>query len=568
MILSIVTGTYNRQQYLRRMMESARKRIPRGIPYQFVIVDGGSTDGTLDYLRTQPDVLLLEHGALYGAIRAFTEGGELATGEYVILANDDIEFTGESIVKALVYLEQTPHCAAVAFADDRPAPGYGEGYKVQHIEGHSPAGERLPLVYAQVGMYRRELAKQAGWWGWHDRVMSEARTYGGDCYLSARLWEMGYTVDAVEGVQCNDLIVPDQLRAMNTADAVSKPSAYYQRYPNGVPIPTRVTTPEASERLRILYLPIFESSYHSHHVANKRGLREALAKQFLVYEADYVNDRSFDLQALVRLFKPHMLISQLHGTEIVSSRLLGAARAIAPEMVVVNWNGDVWTQNLTSPEMLELLRNVDVQLTVNANVLPAYEAEGIQAAYWQIGFEPVPERLPTVHHHDVVFLANCYSEERETLGRFLKGLPYDVGLYGYNWRELGDGFTLYDFALGAALYRSSKVAIGDNQYPNEEGFVSNRIFEALSNGAFLLHQHVEGLHRLTGLVEGTHYISWRDTSDLKKKLKYWLSPAQEGERLKIARYGEAYVRQHHSFDARVEELFTKILPKVFAHDPV
>lgn len=565
MILSIVLGTYQRLRYLQRMVFSARARIPRGISYEFVIVDGGSTDGTLDWLRQQADVRLIEHGALFGAIRAFTEGAEAAQGEYVLLANDDVEFTGNGIVKALVHLETHPTCGAVAFADDRPAPGYGEGYKVQTIRAVLD-GNPINVPYAQVGLFRRALGDTVGWWGWHDPIMSQSRTYGGDSWLSARIWELGYTVDAVDGVAVNDLIAPDALRAMNTADAVSKPSAYYQYYPNGVPLPEGLADAAHEERLRVLYLPIYEIPNSIQH-QNKRGLREALAAQFLVCEADYVNDATFNLFETVRDWQPHLLLMQLHSTIQITAADIHRVRLLYPEMVVVNWNGDVFREHLVDAEMIELLREVDVQLTVNASVLPTYAEQGILAAYWQIGYEPVPEHLPTVHHHDIVFLANAYTPERVALGTWLKGQPYDVGLYGYGWGDLTDGFTLYDFTTGAALYRTAQVAIGDNQYPDETGFVSNRVFEALANGAFLLHQTVSGLESLTGLRDGTHYVSWKDTADLKKKLKFWLAPAQTQERAAIAAAGEAYVRQHHSFAARVDELFTDILTKVGDHEP-
>lgn len=566
-ILSIVSGTYNRLRYVQRMMFSARQSIPRGLPCEFVIVDGGSTDGTLEWLRQQPDVRLIEHGALLGAIRAFTDGGMAARGLYTLMANDDIEFVGDGILKALVHLETHPNCAAVAMADDRPAPGYGSGYKVQRIRALRN-GQPVDVPYAQVGLFRTALLQEVGVWGADDAVMSKSRTYGGDNFLSARLWELGYTVDAVDGVFINDLLAPDALRDANVQDAESKPSPYYERYPAGVVLPSQRAAVDAGERLRVLYLPIYEPGSLTQQV-NKRGLRDALAEHFLVYEFDYCNvpyigEAPFadTLTSIVRTWQPHLMLMQAHGTDRVTPPVLAKVRAVRQDMVVVNWNGDVFSEHLTGERMLELLRHVDLQLTVNASVLPVYEQHGIAAAYWQVGYEPVPDALPVVPAHDVVFLANAYSPERVALGRTLKGLPYDVGLYGYGWNELTDGFTLYDFAVGAALYRNSKAAIGDNQYPGERGFVSNRVFEALANGAFLLHQHVEGLQELTGLEDGVHYIAWTDAKDLKRKLKYWLADERADERKQIAAAGEAYVREQHSFAARVRELFMELLPKV------
>lgn len=555
MILSIVTGTFQRLQYLRRMIHSARGAIPVGFDYQIIIVDGGSTDGTIDWCKEQPDIHLIEHGALLGAIRAFTDGAAEAEGTYTILANDDIEFIGDGIMRAVVHLETTPICGAVCFADDRPAPSYGTGYKVQFMTARRGT-QFVNVPYAQVGMFRTWLGNEAGWWGADDPIMSQSRTYGGDNYLSARILELGYTIGIVDGVQINDLLAPDALREANIKDAESKPSPYYERYPHG---PLLAEEPQITidyrEQVRVLYLPVYEPGMGHY----KQGLRDALARRFLVYELDYVNE-PFDLPELVSAFKPHLLLTQLHAANTVTPTMLAQARAAMPEMVVVNWNGDCEKQHLIGTDMLNLLAHVDLQLVVNASALPTYAQHGINAAYWQIGFEPVIDPLPTVKAHDIVFLANAYSEARHALGRALKATPYDVGLYGYGWPD-ASGNTLYYFAAGAALYRSAKIAIGDNQYPDDYGFVSNRVFEALANGAFLMHQHVNGLEELTGLRDGVHYIAWTDERDLKEKLAYWLDKTNNAQRLSIVRAGETFVREHHSFEARVRELFTALLAK-------
>jgi GT2 family glycosyltransferase len=73
-------------------MQSFRDNLLPGIPYEVVLVDGGSTDGTIEWAKAQPDVKLIEDGKLVGAISAFTRGAFAASGKYVLLANDDITF--------------------------------------------------------------------------------------------------------------------------------------------------------------------------------------------------------------------------------------------------------------------------------------------------------------------------------------------------------------------------------------------------------------------------------------------------------------------------------------------
>lgn len=558
-IISLVSGTFQRLSYLQQMVASFRANIPAGISYEVIIVDGGSTDGTIEWCAGQGDVTLIEQGELLGAIKAFDTGAEAAMGDYVLLANDDIVFLPNSILPAVIHLETHPQAGAVAFKDDRPSPSYGEGFKVQTISVIHE-GQEVHWPYAQVGLFRRWLGDTCGWWGSRDSVMGwKGSTYGGDNFLSARIYEMGYVVGVVDTAKCHDAVPPDGLRERNHKIEQTNPGAYYKRYPTppvfaGNP---QVENPQ-SERIRTLYLPIYERGFGHY----KRGLRDALAGVGIVYELDYLNTKH-DLTQIVETFKPHLLLAQCHNSYDLPLRELIAARTAKPDMVAVNWNGDVWEEGLTSDKMLAYLRHFDLTLTVNESVIPTLAAEGIRAAYWQVGYEPVDEsNLPTVHAHDVVFLANAYSPERLELGAYLRTFQHlDVGLYGQNW-PIVDGYTTYAFDVGRALYKSAKVAISDNQFPDKRGFVSNRLFEALASGVLVLQQRVQGLEELTGLKAGVHYIEWADIDDMIEKLETWAALKTDTQRAKIAKAGQKYALAHHSFDARVEQLLTELLPMI------
>jgi hypothetical protein len=134
----------------------------------------------------------------------------------------------------------------------------------------------------------------------------------------------------------------------------------------------------------------------------------------------------------------------------------------------------------------------------------------------------------------------------------------DVGIYGNYWKE-GESYPdcTYDFLQGAALYQNAKLTVANNPFPESLGFVSNRIFQALAaGGALMLHQYVRGLEDLTGLKPNTHYVEWRTFEEFKAKVLYYLDPANEAERKRIADAGHEFVTTYHSFEARLEHLFT------------
>lgn len=579
-VLSIVTGTWNRLPLLQQFIDSCRKSVPVGIPIEFIVVDGGSTDGTLDWLPTQADVTTIAHGELRGAIPAFTEGANAARGKYVLLGNDDVLMLGDSLTRALIYLEENPKCGAVAFADNRMDRSKRQVWQISVVKN----GLNTTAVYAQVGMYRRWLGNALGWWTGNEPTFN-ARTYAGDSMLSAKIWEHGYTVDAVDGVAIEDHIYEDELRQINRGDPSKQQgghpdsAAYYKIYPNGPVVAPEPMLPNPDKtQLRILYLPIYEQDRGADGEYTQRckwqheqkcGLRKALMRKgALVYEIDYLayhrdkNVLQAGLLKVLELFQPHMILTQLHGTDVMNADMVASIRQQCPKIFIANWNGDVYPSALKSQPMLDLLRHIDLQLVVNAGVIPWYEQHGIPCAYWQCAAEEPEGELPNVPKWDVLFLGSNYSEYRGQFADFLRTLNIPkLGLYGLNWGADGNPDCTYDFLTGTALYKNARIALGENQYMENTAFVSNRLWEALhAGGALLLHQKVNDLETYTGLKAGEHYIEWETHEDLARLIPYWLDPAQDKARKKMVKDAKQFVDEHHSFDARVKDLFTNLLP--------
>lgn len=562
MLLSIVTGTYNRRESLAKMVESARREIPRGLEYEFVIVDGGSTDGTLEWAKQQPNTYVIEHGALLGAMRAFCDGARASRGEYVLLANDDIEFRPYSIIAAIAHLERHPQCGQVAFADNRYSLTHGDGaqYQVEGVGATLADGTEVMVAYGQVSLTRRWLGEKVGWWGDRHPIMGKARTYGGDNFLSAGIWEAGYTVDAVSRAEITDHIERDNLRRDNASIGHLDSAAYYQCYPT-VHIPAKLADAPRNDRLRILHLPIYEFRYPGKYNAEK-GLTEALGGYGLAIEADVFNE-PIDIIELVKAWQPDLMVTQIQGPGKFTPYILASCKNVAPGVVIVNWNGDAHERGLIGPDVIDMLKLVDIQTTINAKVLPEYERLGIRAAYWQIGFKDPVGQLPIMPEYEVLFQGNCYNEQRKQMVTALRAMRLEntrrlnIGIYGNC--EFSDGNTHYDFAAQRALYRNARIVVGDT-YPGTQAFVSNRLFQALAAGAFMLQQASDGLRDYTGLTPGEHYIEWTDLDDLQAKIREWIGADKAEDRKRIAAQGMAFVRENFSYPAQARKLFRDILP--------
>jgi glycosyltransferase involved in cell wall biosynthesis len=559
--ITVVSGTYNRCGFVQAMVESARASVPRGFKLDFVLVDGGSEDGTIEWARTQPDVTLIEHGELRGAIKAFCDGAQAATGRYVILANDDITFEGDAIFKAFCHLEKTPSCGAVAFAFDEPDAPRQYKTNVQPVVNH---GEVQYTTYAQVGMYPRWLGEAVDWWGADDPDFP-ARTYGGDNYLASRILESGYTIDTVDGAIYHDHLVPDRLREVNNhVDLIggSHPDtlAWQHRFNGGRPEwKSAPLDSERKELLRILYVPIYDGDSEIKQ-KERIGWLRSLQKIGAVVEVDYRNyGRKYGKQKLLDLllfyiseFQPDLCITQVHTPDLLTADMLVKMRAARPSMVVVNWNGDEYVPS-DLPAGLAYMKLVDLQLIVNGAAFAPLLEHGIKVAYQFDSFQTVDPN-PDMPAHDVVFLGNAYREERWELERALRSLEsVDVGLYGRGWNT-PDGDTLYHYSASYGLYEKAKLAVVDNMYSDRFAYVSDRTFLALAHAQCVLWKACPGAQNMFGLRDGTHYIGWTDLDDLAAKIREWLKPERSKARELIGESGRLWTRSYHTYDARTRAL--------------
>ena len=311
--------------------------------------------------------------------------------------------------------------------------------------------------------------------------------------------------------------------------------------------------------MRVLYTPIhIPGTYHERSLRNKRGLRDALAAHGEVLELDYLSIAPPDLDGVLRAeldrFQPDLWMSQFQGAEPHTTAMLAGIRRDYPALVIANWNGDVYLEHLTSAPMLDLLRSVDIQLTVNASALDAYAPEGIRAFYFPFGYEAPTAPLPNTPAYDVVFLGNAYSDARRRLYDTLRQLEASVGIYGTGW-EQAQGECNYDFAVAEALYRRAYIVISDNQFPEARGYMSDRPIQALAaGGGLLLQQYVADLQPLTGLQNGVHYVEWQTPDDLHARVADWLHGERTDERGRIAETAREFVLRWHTWERRVEQL--------------
>lgn len=569
--ISIVSGTYNRLEHLKRMVLSAR-RSAGNLSHEIVLVDGGSTDGTIEWAKKRSDVRLIEQGELLGAIKAFNAGAEAAEGEYVVLLNDDIEVVGNTIKRAWEFLRANPQVGQVAF--ENQVKGTGDPKR-------QPFGKAFHYLYGQCCMTRRWLGDAAGWWG-----KEGMKTYGGDTRLGLRIWELGYSVTPVRNCTVVDWVADDALRTANDKDrrdgadeGGKHPDTlqFMRVWSNRLPAPqSLVAAPvnlilgkAANKRLRTM-------RFQGHMVKGQR-LRHALMDEFAKFGPVKSVDRAeavarlgrdryqMYVQEQVARFKPDLIIFQAQRKNSVVPETVKRLRRQFPDLFVINWNGDVHTPLVDFH--FEIAKACHLQLTISPDLFPEYAANGApNIGYWPIGIEReyIVERSKKVDGPDVVFLGALYGEGRfpEALTRrdsvlALDKSGVDFRLHGPGWEKVGlhPTLTREDHAENAILYARSKMGLSVSQSADLWGYTSDRLYNICATGCPALVQRFAGMDE-HGFIDGESCVSWRTIPEMLDKTRYYLS--HDAERERVGAKGRKVTLARHTWATRVKGLFAML----------
>lgn len=191
-IVSVVLGSYNRYAFLPLTIDTIRKELA-DIAYEIIVIDGGSTDGALEWLLRQKDIItIVQHnrGEWLGKTIERRSWGyfinlgfKCAQGAYVCMLSDDCLVVPGAIKKGIALFDKERaagrNIGAMAFywRDFSGDPLYHIGYTL---------GDRL---YVNHGMFLRQALESVGY------IDEESFFfYNGDGDLCLKLWHQGYEI--------------------------------------------------------------------------------------------------------------------------------------------------------------------------------------------------------------------------------------------------------------------------------------------------------------------------------------------------------------------------------------
>ena len=184
-LTSIIILNLNGADHIRQCIESIK--VSTKVPYDLIVVDNGSSDSSLEYLRSLSDIKLIENPENAGAPYARNQGLALAEGEYIAFLDNDTVVTEGWLECFIAYANAEPsvgvwgprsnYASGPQFVQNARYSNYEElqafsrGWAAANVKNASYVG-RLILFCLFV---KREVIQKIGGidaafgkWGWED----------------------------------------------------------------------------------------------------------------------------------------------------------------------------------------------------------------------------------------------------------------------------------------------------------------------------------------------------------------------------------------------------------------
>jgi hypothetical protein len=144
--------------------------------------------------------------------------------------------------------------------------------------------------------------------------------------------------------------------------------------------------------------------------------------------------------------------------------------------------------------------------------------------------------------------------------------PYRPKLINFLSKTYGARFNLYGKeGLGVVrgqdlnnLYASTKVVVGDTLCPNFDypDYWSDRIYETLGRGGFLIHPYIPGLEKEFEDKKHVVFYEYNNLDQLKQLIDYYLE--HEEEREEIRKSGHDMVKTNYTYKNRWQHILKEL----------
>lgn len=228
-VLSVVIGSYNRKFFLEKAINSVREN-GINVPYEIIVIDGGSGDGSLEWLMQQKDIItIIQHnrGDFLGKpIKRrswgyfMNLGFKVAQGKYILMISDDCLLLNNAVNLGLAKFAEMEKAdrqiGGVAFYF-RNWPQEQEYYVLKSLDGN---------LAINHGIYLREALAAVNWVEEDQYIF-----YKADSDVCLKMWLNGYEIVDCPGAYVEHYLDPtEEVRLSNNAVLEHDREVYFKRW--------------------------------------------------------------------------------------------------------------------------------------------------------------------------------------------------------------------------------------------------------------------------------------------------------------------------------------------------
>ena len=228
--VAVVLGSFNRRTLLERAIDSVRENVD-GRRAEIIIIDGGSADGSIDWLVNQRDLITVVQHNRYehnGQARRRMSWGRFmnigfraASAGNIVMISDDCYLLPGAIPNALERMQEAEAAglkvgACAFYFRNWPI---DERYYVQRTLGGN--------LMVNHGIYTRKALEAVGYANERDFAF-----YKADSDLSLAIWREGFAIIDAPGAVCEHFMSPDEgVRIVNNQTLDFDRRQLHKRWP-------------------------------------------------------------------------------------------------------------------------------------------------------------------------------------------------------------------------------------------------------------------------------------------------------------------------------------------------